>query len=90
MDARKGGYPGIDPEVYFKMLMAGFVENLTSERAIASRYAASLAIRALLHYGLTETPPHHQRGEAPGGEPELPAGALTPTQPLSGARGLFR
>ena len=24
MDASKGGQPGIDPEVYFKMLMVGF------------------------------------------------------------------
>jgi transposase len=59
MDARKGGYPGIDPEVYFKMLMVGFFENLASERAIAARCADSLAIRAFLHYELTETPPHH-------------------------------
>ena len=59
MDARKGGQPGIDPEVYFKMLMVGFFENLTSERAIAARCADSLSIRAFLHYELTETPPHH-------------------------------
>jgi transposase len=59
MDARKGGHPGIDPEVYFKMLMVGFFENLTSERAIAARCADSLAIRAFLHYRLTEATPHH-------------------------------
>jgi transposase len=59
MDARKGGQPGIDPEVYFKMLMVGFFENLASERAIAARCADSLAIRAFLHYGLTERTPHH-------------------------------
>src|SRR5438034_1771003 len=41
------------------MLMVGFFENLTSERAIAARCADSLSIRALLHYELTETPPHH-------------------------------
>jgi len=58
-DARKGGQPGIDPEVYFKMLMVGFFENLASERAIAARCADSLSIRAFLHYELTETPPHH-------------------------------
>src|SRR5437773_4947868 len=45
MDARKGGQPGIDPEVYFKMLMVGFFENLTSERAIAARCVDSLSIR---------------------------------------------
>jgi transposase len=58
-DTRKGGHPGIDPEVYFKMLMVGFFENLASERAIAARCADSLSIRAFLHYELTETPPHH-------------------------------
>jgi transposase len=59
MDASKGGQPGIDPEVYFKMLMVGFFENLGSERAIAARCADSLAIRAFLHYGLTERTPEH-------------------------------
>src|SRR5690606_18148932 len=59
MDASKGGQPGIDPEVYCKMLMVGFVENLRSERAIASRCADSLSIRAFLHYELTEQTPHH-------------------------------
>lgn len=58
-DARKGGQPGIDPEVYFKMLMVGFFENLTSERAIAARCADSLSIRAFLHYALVERTPHH-------------------------------
>jgi transposase len=59
MDAHKGGRPGIDPEVYVKMLMVGFFENLASERAIAARCADSLAVRAFLHYELTETTPHH-------------------------------
>jgi transposase len=59
MDASKGGHPGIDPEVYFKMLMVGFFENLASERAIAARCADSLSIRAFLHYELTERTPHH-------------------------------
>jgi transposase len=59
MDAQKGGRPGIDPEVYVKMLMVGFFENLASERAIAARCADSLAIRAFLRYELTETTPHH-------------------------------
>ena len=59
MDVRKGGQPGIDPEVYFKMLMVGFFENVTSERAIAARCADSLAIREFLHYGLGERTPHH-------------------------------
>jgi transposase len=59
MDASKGGHPGIDPEVYFKMLMVGFFENLPAERAIAARCADSFSIRAFLHYDLTERTPHH-------------------------------
>ena len=59
MDASKGGQPGIDPEVYFKMQMVGFFENIPAERAIAARCADSFAIRAFLHYELTERTPHH-------------------------------
>ena len=59
MTARQGGRPGIDPEVYFKMLIVGFFENLASERAIAARCADSLSIRAFLHYELTEKTPDH-------------------------------
>jgi transposase len=54
-----GGRPGIDPEVYMKMLMIGFFEGLPSERAIATRCADSLAIREFLHFGITESTPHH-------------------------------
>ena len=58
-EARRGGRPGIDPEVYFKMLMIGFFENLASERGIAARCADSLSIRQFLHYGLDEATPDH-------------------------------
>jgi len=44
------GRPPIDPVVYFKMLMVGFLENLPSERAIASRCGDSLMIRRFLGY----------------------------------------
>lgn len=55
----KGGRPGIDPVVYLKMLMVGFLENLPSERAIASRCADSLSIRGFLGYSLVENTPDH-------------------------------
>ena len=58
-DASRGGRPGIDPEVYFKMLIVGFFENLPSERGIAARCADSLSIREFLHYELDESTPHH-------------------------------
>jgi transposase len=54
-----GGRPGIDPEVYFKMQMIGFFENLGSERGIAARCADSFSIRAFLHYALHEPTPDH-------------------------------
>lgn len=55
----KGGRPGIDPLVYFKMLMVGFFEDLESERAIASRCADSLSVRGFLGYSLSEATPEH-------------------------------
>lgn len=58
-DASVGGRPGIDPAVYFKMLMVGFFENLPSERAIASRCADSLSLRAFLGFDVTEDTPDH-------------------------------
>jgi len=58
-DATQGGRPGIDPEVYFKMLMIGFFENLSSERGIAARCYDSLSIRDFLHYALHEPTPDH-------------------------------
>lgn len=57
--AARGGRPGIDPAVYFKMLMIGFFENLPSERSIASRCADSLSLRAFLGYEIDEETPDH-------------------------------
>jgi len=51
--------PPIDPEIYFKMLMVGFFENLRSERGIASRCADSLSIREFLGYSIIESTPEH-------------------------------
>lgn len=53
------GRPPIDPVVYFKMLMVGFLEDLPSERAIAMRCGDSLMIRRFLGYDLNEDTPHH-------------------------------
>ena len=41
------------------MMMVGFFENLTSERAIAARCADSIARRGFLGYGLTKETPEH-------------------------------
>jgi transposase len=53
------GRPGIDPVVYFKMLMVGFFEDIGSERGIAERCSDSISIRAFLGHALTETTPDH-------------------------------
>jgi transposase len=53
------GRPGIDPAVYFKMLMIGFFENISSERSIAERCSDSISIRFFLGYDLTESTPDH-------------------------------
>jgi transposase len=53
------GRPPIDPAVYFKMLMVGFLEDLPSERAMAARCGDSLMIRRFLGYDLDEDTPHH-------------------------------
>ena len=53
------GRPGIDPAVYFKMLMVGFFENISSERGIAERCQDSISIRSFLGYDLTQKTPDH-------------------------------
>lgn len=53
------GRPGVDPVVYFKMLLIAFFENLPSERAIEARCADSLGIRNFLGIVLTDRVPDH-------------------------------
>ena len=42
------GRPGIEPGVYFRMLLVGYFEGLDSERGIAWRCADSLGLREFL------------------------------------------
>jgi transposase len=58
-EEKRGGRPGIDPVVYFKMLMIGFFEGIESERQIAARCADSLSLRGFLGYALDEATPDH-------------------------------
>jgi len=53
------GKPGIDPVVFVKMHLIGFLENLPSQRAIALRCGNSLSIRFFLLYDQNETTPDH-------------------------------
>lgn len=56
---RQGGRPSVPPGVYFRMLMIGYFEGLSSERAIAWRCADSLSLREFLGMELTESTPDH-------------------------------
>jgi transposase len=58
-EAARGGRPGIDPVIYFKMLMIGFFEGIESERQIAFRCEDSLSLRGFLGYALDEATPDH-------------------------------
>jgi transposase len=58
-EEQRGGRPGIDPVVYFKMLMIGFFEGIESERQIAARCEDSLSLRDFLGYALDEPTPDH-------------------------------
>jgi transposase len=58
-EEQRGGRPGVDPVVYFKMLMIGFFEGIESERQIAARCEDSLSLRGFLGYALEERTPDH-------------------------------
>lgn len=54
------GGPGIDPVVYFKMLlMASFFEGISSKRGIVARCSDSVSIRHFLPNDLSEPTPDH-------------------------------
>ena len=57
--AERMGRPGLPPGVYFRMLMAGYLEGIGSERGIAWRCGDSISLREFLGYGLAKTPPEH-------------------------------
>ena len=53
------GRPGLAPGRYFRLLLVGYFEGLSSERGIAWRAADSLTIRHFLHLGLEDVTPDH-------------------------------
>ena len=55
----KLGRPSLSPGVYFRLLLIGFFEGISSERGIAWRVADSLSLRRFLNYGLEEATPDH-------------------------------
>lgn len=53
------GRPGIPPGVYFRMLLVGYFECLSSQRGIAWRCADSLSLRTFLGLASNEESPDH-------------------------------
>lgn len=53
------GQPSVDPEVVVKMLILGFLYNVSSERRLAEDIRVNLAYRWYLRYDLDEATPHH-------------------------------
>ena len=56
---KDGGRPSVPPPVYFRMLMIGYFEGLSSERRIAWHCADSLSLRRFLGYELVDLTPDH-------------------------------
>ena len=57
--AARLGRPSLRPGRYFRMLLIGYFEGLSSERGIAWRVADSLSLRSFLDLELTESAPDH-------------------------------
>jgi transposase len=55
----EGGRPSIPPGVYFRMLLIGYFEDISSQRGIAWRCSDSLSLRKFLSIPLTEETPDH-------------------------------
>ena len=53
------GQPSIPPGIYFRMVMVGFFEDISSHRGIAWRCADSLSLRAFLGIPLHDSTPDH-------------------------------
>lgn len=53
------GQESIDPTVFFKILLVGYLNNLNSDRALMRLCSDSLSIRLFLGYDLDEALPWH-------------------------------
>jgi transposase len=53
------GQPSVPPGVYFRMLLVGYFEDISSQRGIAWRCADSLSLRAFLGVPLDRPTPDH-------------------------------
>ncbi len=55
----KTGNPSIDPVVFFKLMLFGYFENVTSDRNLIKRASDSLSVRYYLGYDIDEKLPWH-------------------------------
>lgn len=55
----KTGNPSIDPVVFFKLVLFGYIENIISDRELMRRASDSLGVRLYLGYDLDEELPWH-------------------------------
>jgi transposase len=53
------GQPGIDPVVLLKMMLIGYLYNITSERKLAQELSVNLAFMYFLGYDIDEETPNH-------------------------------
>ena len=53
------GQQSIDPIVFYKILLVGYLNNINSDRALLRYCADSLSIRLFLGYDLEEQLPYH-------------------------------
>jgi transposase len=57
--AAKYGRPSLTPGIYFRSLLLGYFEGISSERGIAWQLADSLGLRRFVGIGLEENTPDH-------------------------------
>ncbi len=55
----KTGNPSIDPVVFFKLMLFGYFENVSSDRNLIKRASDSLSVRYYLGYDIDEKLPWH-------------------------------
>ncbi len=53
------GQPGIDPVVLLKMMLIGYLYDITSERKLAQELTVNLAFMYFLGYDIDEGTPNH-------------------------------
>lgn len=53
------GQPGVDPVVLLKMMLIGYLYNITSERKLAQELRVNLAFMYFLGYDIDEETPNH-------------------------------